>query len=224
MAGLLALVSAACGSFGVPMPDIADEINATLPADGYRIREGDRLDVRFPFRPEWNHEVTVRGDGRASFLSSGELRVVGLTAGELERRLSQQEEGATVNLTSGSEAVETTRAVFVIGEVRSPGPIRFQNIRLSLIEALATAGGPLKETANLGHVYLVRTLPEGTRLTWRIDAREEHWSGRPILLTEGDILAVPNTTIDDVDIWVNQYIRLMLPFPWLMSPQVFTGT
>jgi protein involved in polysaccharide export with SLBB domain len=208
----------------VPLPDIAEEINATLPAYGYQIREGDRLDVRFPFRPEWNQEVTVRGDGNASFLSSGELRVVGMTVGDLERRLSHQEEGATVNLTAGSEAVETTRAIFVIGEVRAPGPIRFQNIRLSLVEAIATAGGPIKETAHLGHVYLVRTMPEGTRRTWRIDAREEHWGGAQILLTSGDIIAVPNTTIDDVDIWVNQNIRLLLPFPWLMSPQVFTGT
>jgi protein involved in polysaccharide export with SLBB domain len=172
---------------------------------------------------KWDQEVTVRGDGRASFLAGGELEVVGLTVAQLEALLSEKAEGATVNLIAGSEAVETTRAVFVIGDVRSPGPIRFQNIRLSLIEAIATAGGAIKETAHLGNVYLVRTLPDGTRKTWRIDAREEYWGGTPILLTSGDLIAVPNTTIDDVDIWVNQYIRLMLPFPWLMSPQAFTG-
>jgi hypothetical protein len=39
---------------------------------------------------------------------------------------------------------------------------------------------------------------------------------KQILLQANDLIFVPNTPIDDVNIWIDQYIRLMIPFPYLI--------
>ena len=52
------------------------------------------------------------------------------------------------------------------------------------------------------------------QLAWTIDAREKHWVDlRTILLQQYDLVYVPNTPVDSVNIWVDKYLRRMLPWP-----------
>ena len=95
---------------------------------------------------------------------------------------------------------------------------------MTLIDGLARAGGHPKATALLKQVLLVRFMPDSnTWRSWKIDARPDEWgAANQILLQANDFVYVPNTPIDDVNIWIDQYIRLMIPFPYLIPPSVWT--
>jgi len=198
--------------------ELASEINATLESGPLRLGPGDRIEVRFPRRTEWDHSVTVRADGRASFLFLDEMSVAGLTMESLDRTLTEayQDRGVMVDADLTINLVEIApRNAVVMGEVNTPGPVPIEGGRLSFLEAIGRAGGPIKETALLEEAVLVRWVPEeGQQRVWHINAGVDSWQGgTPILLQAHDLIFVPNTGIDDVDIWVDQYIRQMIPIP-----------
>ena len=89
-------------------------------------------------------------------------------------------------------------------------------------EALARAGGPKKESAALASTMLIRwSAGTGKQLAWKLDARPEQWTGQtPLYLQPYDVIYIPNTPVDEVAIWVDNYIRRMIPFPYLIAPPV----
>ncbi len=105
------------------------------------------------------------------------------------------------------------RRVIVTGEVGTPGAIDIEGGHLSLLEAIGKAGGHLKESADLSEALLVRWMPTvGKMRTWRFDASLQHWNaGTPVLLQAHDVVFIPNTAIDEINIWVEKYVRQMLP-------------
>jgi hypothetical protein len=62
---------------------------------------------------------------------------------------------------------------------------------------------------------LVRWDPINQRqVAWKIDARPQYWDdGEMIFLQAYDLIYIPNTPIDDVGIWVEMFIRRLIPFP-----------
>ena len=220
-----ALLPSACVASGRPLPEIAAEINATHNGDGSVLVAGDLLEIRFTRTPEWNHEARVLADGTASFVYVDAVPVAGLTLAAVDRLLTERY-GALLRdpeLTLFVK-VPAARTVVVIGEVRQPGPVPLGDEPLSLLEAIGKAGGPLKHTAHLDSTLLVRWLPDRQEtVAWKIDAGLEHWGvGTPLFLQAHDLVFVPNRGIDRVNIFVDQYIRQMLPFPGF-SPTYFAA-
>jgi polysaccharide export outer membrane protein len=216
---LVALL-AACASYGRPLTQVAPEINATLYTGPTLIEPGDVLELRFARKAEWNTTVRVRPDGSVSFPVLRDLRVAGNTIPELERTLGDQyqpilsEPDLTLNFSDplGQEA-EDRAGVVVSGEVTKPGLIGTRGGRLTLLEALGRAGGQLKSTALLGNTLMIRRSPQtGLCTAWNIDARMVHWAtAEPVWLQPHDLIFVPNTPIDDLDIWMDQYVNRLLP-------------
>lgn len=217
---------AACKTTGRPMDELADEINRYYERKPLRVEPGDTVDVSFPFKQEWTHSVRVRPDGRASFLMVGEVRVAGLSVGELQEVLAENYRNSpspqeiSVNVVagaprSGSDVGGTS--VYVMGEVRTPGAQNLDGRSITLVEAIGRAGGPVKNTARMESLLFVRRLQEGRVVSWVLDASVEHWGvAAPIYLQPNDVVFVPNTKIDDANIFVDKYIRQMLPFPYLV--------
>jgi len=220
---------------GESIVDLADEINATLNTATVSIAVGDTIQVTFPFKPEWNHVTRVRPDGSASFQLVDDVQVAGHKIPELDARLTklygekrQGQEVIELTLTvptAGGGTPSTSVGgtglnVYVIGDVDDPGPIALEGRTLTLIEAIGAAGGHLKPTANLRNTVLVRRMTGSNEMrSWRLDADIYSWGDvPPIFLQPRDIVFVPNTAIDDVDIWIDQYIRRILPFPYLIRP------
>lgn len=113
-----------------------------------------------------------------------------------------------------SDASLLAQTVTVIGEVAEPGALELQpGRRMTLVEAIGRAGGYVKESAYLGSVVLVRWDPDSQRqLAWTIDARQRWWGKeKTVFLQPYDLLYIPNTPIDDANIWVQNWIRDMLP-------------
>ncbi|HVS17815.1 MAG TPA: polysaccharide biosynthesis/export family protein, partial [Planctomycetota bacterium] len=127
---------------------MASTINATLEPDTVVLGVGDELALRFPYSETWNQEVVVMTDGSASFIAIGRLIVAGMSIGQLSETLSASysrvfEDPKLDVLVTARGA----RMVYVMGEVREPGEFELAaDGRLTLLDALARAGGPIKST------------------------------------------------------------------------------
>ena len=210
----------ACQSAGGPALDkIAHEVNATLEPAAVVLSVGDEIEVRFPYEPTWNQEVVIAGDGSASFMAVGRLIVAGMSLGQIKETLSE----SYSHVFESHELDVVVRArgarkVYVMGEVLEPGELELDpDGRLTLLDAIARAGGPRKESAYLAQLLLVRwSASTSAQRTWTIDARQEHWEGaEPVYLQAYDLVYIPNTPVDEVAIWIDNYIRRMIPFPYI---------
>jgi len=223
---LLLAVLASCTSAGKPMSELAKEINATRQAGPTRFVPGDKIWVRFAHDQTYDQHVDVRPDGMASFLLIGEISVAGKSSAELTTELTaaytgklQSPDGLVANLeaTGDNTSRESPRRYFVLGDVYAPGSFAYVGDEITIPKALALARGFNKTSASLESLLLVRWLPsEKGYHGWKIDAGIDSWSSpEQVFLQPGDVLYVPNTTIDKVNIWVDKYIRQLIPFPYL---------
>jgi protein involved in polysaccharide export with SLBB domain len=222
MVAALCFVVAACSATGYSITELAANINATLDTGPRVAVPGDTIRASFPENRDWTHEARVRPDGKAVFQAIDEVEVAGLTAKQLDEKLTQlygplNLKSLSIDILPAPDAADTPAdAAFVIGEVQRPGPVALVGRTWTLTEAIGAAGGHLKATANLRNTILVRRLASGEMRSWRLDADLYRWGDHPpIWLQPRDIVFVPNTAIDEVDIWVDKYIRQMIPLPAL---------
>jgi protein involved in polysaccharide export with SLBB domain len=216
---LPALLATGCASPGPALGSVIPQINATYSWAEEHLAPGDELEVHFAEHTTYDHTVVVRDTGTASFLGIGELHVGGSTPAQLEGQLVEKYSStfAAPPRIHVQLRERAARHVVIMGEVTNPGPVVFDG-RMTFQEAVGLAGGPLKDTALLKQTLLVRWVgPESKQRAWKFDARERHWgTAEPLYLQPDDVVFIPNTPIDDVDIWVEQYIRRLLPFPLLI--------
>jgi len=215
----LFLLPASCASPGQELSEAATAINATIADGDVLLSGGDVIDITFPNKDEWSVSVSVRPDGKASFPFLDDVEVADRTLGQLDKTLTAlykpilESPELSLNVSAWG-----SREVVVMGMVQSPGPVIMTGRHMTLIEAIGRAGGPHRRIALMKQVVLVRWLPEsGTRKAWKIDARPETWhNSTPLFLQPRDLIYVPNKPIDDVNIWIDQYIRQMIPIPQLV--------
>ncbi len=123
----------------------------------YRIGARDLVELKVLEAPDFDQELRINDDGIANHPILGELRLGGRTRAEaitlitdaLEERYLQKGR-ATVSL-DVSEV--RSRAINVIGAVKSPGELEFSG-RWTLVEALTAAGGLTQSHGNI--VYVIR--------------------------------------------------------------------
>ncbi len=218
--GLAALTSCATAQ-GPAIGDLAGEVNGTRIPHRSVIVPGDVLDVRVADSPELEQEVLVLADGTANFIGLEDgMEIAGLQVEQLRERLSAAyEEALSRSSVSVQMRTPAIRTVSVLGEVTTPGAVPLgPEGRLTLVDAIAQSGGFLKQSAWLSNTLLVRwDAVEQRQLAWKIDARPMHWGhAETILLQPFDLVYIPNTPIDRVGIWVDNYIRRLIPVPILI--------
>ncbi len=183
-------------------------------AQAYRISRGDELNFRFFFTPELNTVATVRSDGMVALPLIGEIQVDGLSVTELTTRVEQllasqvRRPQVIVNIQGG-----TSQRVFVGGEVMRPGVQPLLG-PLTVLQAVMVAEG-LKEGAQPSHVIVLRRSAAGERNVLSVDLSAAI-SGRDLTqdlpLQPYDVVVVPRSGIADLGVWVDQYIRRVIPF------------
>ena len=179
----------------------------------YRIFPGDVLDVGFPSAPELNREVTVQPDGRVSLPLVGPLMAADLSVTDLQGSLSQ----AYTPLLVRPEVDVSVRAatplrVFVGGEVLKPGVYDMAG-DIDALQAVVTAGG-FTDGAKRHDVIVIRRGPGGRPLMRVVDLRAALADPSRADLTplrRFDVVFVPKSNIAHADLFVQQYIRDLVP-------------
>lgn len=184
--------------------------------DEYRIQVGDVLDVKFYYNPELNDSVTVRPDGRISLQLAPEVMAAGMTpgdlAGQLQERYKSELRNPLVTIVVRSFGAQR---MFVDGEVGTPGLVTLTG-PLTVMQSIAESGG-FRETARYNEVLVIRrtALKKPQVMTVNLENVINGTDlAQDIYVMPFDIVYVPRSPIANVDLWVDQYIRRLIPIPF----------
>lgn len=182
----------------------ATALSQTQSAANYVIGPQDVLFINMFDQADLSGKYTVEADGTFSFPLIGRVKAAGLTLREFEQELKKQLADGFFKNPQVSVAVEQYRSqrVFVVGEVRQPGPVSLTG-GMTLIEALSRAGSTLPSSS--GEVAVVRlkdhkpvagpTLPGANDATEviRVSIRtlESGVMSQNVELQDGDTIFVP---------------------------------
>lgn len=129
---------------------------AALTADGddYKLSTGDVLSISVFNEPDLSlGEVRIAATGVISFPLLGEVKVVGLTAIQVEQQLKKMLLDGYLKHPKITVSIKEYRLFYVHGEVKSPGGYNYQN-GLTVRKAVVLAGG-FTERASKQKITLV---------------------------------------------------------------------
>ena len=180
----------------------------------YRVGRGDELNFKFVYTPELNTVATVRSDGRLTLPLIGELSVVGLTLKDLTEKIetSLSARVRRPEVAINVQGAITSQRVFIGGEVARPGVQPLVG-PLTVVQAVMAAEG-LKDSAQAREVIVLRGDAQGERSAIKLDlaaVMAGQAGAQDILLAPYDVVIVPRSGIANVGLWVDQYIRKVLP-------------
>jgi polysaccharide export outer membrane protein len=145
--------AAARPTAAVAPPTVAGGI--TPPAD-YLIGVDDSLDVVYWQDKDMSATVVVRPDGNISLPLLNDVKAAGLTPEQLRVAIAA---GATKFVEDPTVSVVVkainSRKVFLTGQVGKPGPYPLMDATTTVLQMLATAGGP-SEYAKTEKIAIVR--------------------------------------------------------------------
>ncbi len=179
----------------------------------YHIQPGDQLSISFYLNPEFNDEVPVSPDGRITLRLIGAVPAGGMTPSQLAAQLDK---AYLSELRSPDAAVSVKnmpgRQVYVQGQVNHPGAFPLEP-GMTALQALADAGGVTQDASD-DNVVLIRRDACGRPTGERLDlasAVDSPGKGEDAALMPYDVLVVPRSRIANMDLFVQQYIRGLLP-------------
>lgn len=108
----------------------------------------------------------------------------------------------------------TNLSVFVGGEVRQPGKYPIHNAQ-TLMQLISSAGW-VTDTADLSRVVLLHAVSDNGYVRYQTNLVEvadgKARLGQDLKLSPRDIVIIPKSGVASANLWVDQYIRRMLPF------------
>ncbi|WP_245535763.1 polysaccharide biosynthesis/export family protein [Thiorhodococcus drewsii] len=161
--------------------------------EGYRLQAGDIVAVSVWQEPGLEQLVLVRPDGGISFPLAGDLKASGLTVEELnqalKKRLKKYISDPVVTVTL--QEIPGNR-IYVMGRVNKPGDFPLVTRDVTVVQALAMAGG-LTPFADEKHIKVLRTENGRQRsiLFNYKDIRRGQALEQNIMLQAGDVIVVP---------------------------------
>lgn len=178
-------------------------------APSYRIYPGDTLELTVLTAPELSGSLEVAPDGRISPPLAGEIMVADLSVEQAERAL---EAALAAQLREPDLELRATafgsQRIFVGGEVGQPGVYDLP-AGAGALEGVLIAGG-FQETAASRHVVVVRRTQQGGAMLRVVDVTaglQRAEDADPVVLQRNDVVFVPRSTIAEVNLFIQQYVR-----------------
>lgn len=193
---------------------------------GYRFYPGDVLDVATPSAPELNRTVTVQPDGRITLPLVPPVMAADHTLAQLQASIGAEYVGQLVH----PEVEITLRTagpirVFVGGEVTKPGVYDMPG-DINALQAVIQAGD-FTTRARRVQVVVIRRGPGGRAMMRIVDLRRAVFDpaagGSAAPLRRFDIVYVPRTSVSEVGLFVQQYVRDVLPIQFSYAINGFSG-
>lgn len=179
----------------------------------YVLQVGDVLEIKFYYDAKLNETVIIRPDGKISLQLIGEVTAAEQTPSELNRvilnrysKFLRDPEVTVIVKDFGGQKV------YVGGEVTMPGVIPLKG-RSTVLQAILNAGG-FKETAHEGNVIVISRGPNDTSVARKVDLSDVitgKVDGKDVLVKPFDVIYVPKTVVAEVNKFVDQYIRKVIP-------------
>ncbi len=172
-----------------PTP-LTDEDRQPYTAIG--VQPGDVVRIQFPSAPSLNTEQQVQSDGTIALPLGGSLPVQGRTPPQIEADVLSRY-GAQLVVPEVSVSVQSAGfPVYVSGAVLRPGRVQCRE-SVTLLEAIAEAGGAAEGRADLRNVKVVRQLEGGRTKTYIINLAEALRGGPSdqFYLRPSDVVYVP---------------------------------
>jgi polysaccharide export outer membrane protein len=172
------------------------------PGADYRLGLGDKLRIEVYRDAQLSQSVQIRPDGKITLPLVGDVEANGRTPIELRDTITKQLKDYMTNPVVTVIVVETKAPVaYVMGEVNHPGPVPLPDERLTVLQALAIAGG-LKDFADTKNIQILRKAPstasksgkktEFTEQTIKFNYKDAIRGSAPVYLYPGDTIVVPD--------------------------------
>jgi len=200
--------------------DVAPRMIEATDLAPYHLQIGDVMDIKLLENPELNDQVTVRPDGLISTTVAQGIKAYGRTAEELQQELqtSYRRHLRDPQVAVIVRSFAPTR-VYVTGEVTTPGEFITVGPNLTLVQAIARAGG-IKMSARLDKILILRRGAGDKPQVFATDYRSAV-SGADVSsdvrLASYDVVYVPRSDVGDVYTYFNQYIQQFVPSSFGMS-------
>lgn len=203
-------------NLGVPPGDTAKTsvVQPTSAPLAYLLQPGDNIEIKFAYVPDLNQAQIIRPDGKISLPLVHDVTAAGMTPGDLQDALLKRYQDTALK---SPELVVIVREfnsnkIYIGGEVGQPGaqPLLTPT---TVLQAILQANG-FKNTARANEVLLIRQ-HTGGGYDWQVLNLEKALAGQDfagnIPLAPRDVIYVPRSDIANVDVFVDQYIRQVLP-------------
>ena len=217
-----------CTTVSLPtIPYEAAEVTVVPSLPAYRIQVGDVLQIKLFLNPELNEEVTVRPDGLISTAVAEDVPAYGQTASDLsaELRTRYKDVLRAPRLSVVVHSFAPNR-IYVGGEVNNPGEFVTVGPNLTLVQAVARAGG-LRLAGARDSIFVIRRGPKDVPQAFRVNYMDAITGRDPradVRLSQFDIVYVPRTGVFEAYTFFNQYVQQFVPVSWgfsyLVSPLV----
>ena len=158
----------------------------------YRLAAGDKLRIEVYKDTQLSQSLQVRPDGKITLPLVGDVAAAGRTSAELRDALVTALEEYIAKPVVTVIVTETIpQVVYVTGEVNKPGALTLVNGPISIIQAIAMAGG-FTDFANRKDVRVQRKGPTGMqtlKFNYK-EALEDDNRREPLALQPGDTVIV----------------------------------
>ena len=140
----------------VPEPDTRSSgLSSNTAYSSYRLGAGDVVNIRVFGEDDLSKEkIRLTDAGTVPYPVLGELRVLGMTVGDLERLITDGLKGRYLVNPRVSVQIDEYRPFYINGMVEKPGGYPYQP-GLTVRKAASIAGG-FKERASASKMYVIR--------------------------------------------------------------------
>lgn len=183
------------------------------PEANYRIRQGDKISVKFYSHPELNEpSLIVRPDGFVSLQIIDDIRAEGRTAAELKKELETAYNEILLKPIITVSVIEFIAPhVFIGGHINKPGRYDLREAK-TLMQAVFLAGG---FTRDANRRMVIRARPDG-KGDWQIQSANvmqilgQKGDAKDLILEDGDYIFIPESKISQFNKAVETF-RGLLP-------------
>jgi polysaccharide biosynthesis/export protein len=166
--------------------------NAASNSADYRLAAGDKLRIEVYKDTQLSQSLQIRPDGKITLPLVGDVPAAGRTSVELRDAIAGALEEYIAKPVVTVIVTETTpQVVYVTGEVNKPGALPVANGQMSIIQAIAMAGG-FTDFANKKDIRVLRKSATGMqtlRFNYK-EAIEDESRREPLPLLPGDTVIV----------------------------------
>jgi polysaccharide export outer membrane protein len=163
----------------------------TTDPNQYRLAPGDKLRIEVYKDQQLSQSVQVRPDGKITLPLVGDMEAAGQAPVALRDSIATALKEYVTNPTVTVILVEAAASLaYVVGEVYHPGSVILQSGQVSVLQALALAGG-LKDFADSKNIRILRPTTTGVQ-TIPFNYKEAIRGARPFFLKQGDTVVVPD--------------------------------